>query len=217
MNLVFMSIVNALLAIGVLWLFLRAGRMIYANHSEKKYAFVRVFFELIIVLLGAGILLVLLGVFATVFFGGVEIASEFIMGDAYDSSNMEDFSKFKGGNFLLLLTLLIMGASLIHVRIRTKLRGRLRVFQLSEDEYDIIEYFIQWLTIFLAVYQFMFDGLQSVVVFLDSAQTAQEFFNIVLSPRNINIVVQPLLISGWMTIGIEKLRARQAHHQIKES
>lgn len=83
---------------------------------------------------------------------------------------------------------------------------------LSQEEFEISEYLIQWLTIYVVVYQMLFDSLKSLGALLPQITNWQASFEVLLSPSNINAVIQPLLIATWVAIVLEKLSAR--HSQI---
>lgn len=207
----FMTATNFALFLLIIALFFHAGHLIYTKQVNRRVAFLNVFIHLIFIGLCSLVLLIVVGVLLFILLLGAEALYEFVLSTQGTSYIADQSVKFRGGNFLLLLTCTIMGAALLNTHLRIFLRKHFKFLQLEQDDFDIIEYFIQWSTIFLAVYQFIFTGLQSAVQLIESAQSAERFFNIFLNPQNINLVMQPILISSWMTIGIEKLRGRQEH------
>lgn len=209
----FMTATNIALFLLVIALFFHAGHLIYTKQRHRRVAFLNVFIHLIFIGVCSLLLLILVGAALFLILLGAEALYEFIITSQGSTYIADEGVKFRGGNFLLLLTCTIMGAALLNTHLRIFLRKRFKFLQLEQDDFDIIEYFIQWMTIFLAVYQFIFTGLESAIQFIESAQSAERFFNILLNPQNINLVMQPILISSWMTIGIEKLRGRQEHKQ----
>lgn len=211
MNYWYITTINIILLAIVAGLFFVVGRLIYRGNSRKEYSFLRVITHFIAFLLGAGILTVFLGFVPTIIFGLIELFHDVIATwDLSEDVSFTEVTRFKGGNFLLLLLILILCVAIAQYLFRQRIIRRFPRFALQDDDYDILEYLIQWMTIFLAVYQFMFDGLRDAFSFLEDSHTAREFFSIALSPQNINLVVQPLLISSWITVAMEKLHARNA-------
>ncbi|MFW0110854.1 SA1002 family membrane protein [Rothia sp. P5766] len=119
--------------------------------------------------------------------------------------------KFDGGNFLLGIAILILITAIVHFWVRAKFFERFPRHSPDMKEIEISEYFIQWLTIYLAVYQFIFDGLKNAFSFVDTPENTAAFFNIALTPQNINLVLQPLLIASWITLVISKIRLQRKH------
>lgn len=212
----YISAINAVLVGVVIFLFYLVGRAIYRGDGRREYSFVAVAGHFIALLVGSGLIMLVVAVAGAILFGVVELVHELvIVGDAPQAVAARVL-RFKGGNFLLLLLIAMLSTALIHLGLRRRVIERWSVLALGEEETDIVEYFIQWMTIYLAVYQFMFEGLQQVYGLLTDAADARAFFSIVLSPRNINLVVQPLLISAWMTVAMEKLRRRHLASQPQE-
>lgn len=209
MNYWYITTVNLFLLAIVAGLFFLIGKLIYRGNSRKEYSFLRVITHFIAFLLGAGLITIVLIVIPTILLGLIEFFHEVIATwNVSEDVSLTEVTRFKGGNFLLMLLILILCVAIVQYLLRKKITRRFPRFALQDDDYDILEYLIQWMTIFLAVYQFMFDGLRDAFTFLEDSRTAREFFSIALSPQNINLVVQPLLISSWITIAMEKLHAR---------
>ena len=117
--------------------------------------------------------------------------------------------KFRAGTFLLMTLTLMMAAALIQVYIHRFLSKRFTFLIVSSKTYQIAEYIIQWTTIFLAAYQFFFNGLRDLVTSIWSQNEASYMFRIVLSPENINLILQPVLFSTWIMVVVESLYARR--------
>lgn len=186
------------------------GRLVYRDRGDAKYSFIAVMVHFLLMLATSAIAL------PVVSSGVMTIATiiEFIRDPsafwAIDTSPFgQTFGKFEGGSFLFGLLIVILLTAIVHYCWRQLFQQFCPLLRLSGDDYEISEYFIQWMTIYLAVYQFFFDGMRSIVVLIDGAKTADEAFAIILNPSNINLVIQPLLISTWIVIVMEKLRARQ--------
>lgn len=204
----YISAVNAALVGIVVYLFYRVGRAIYRGDARREYSFVAVAGHFAALLVGSGLIMLVVALVGAALFGLVELVHELLVVGDVPQSAAAHLLRFKGGNFLLVLLIVMLVTALIHLWVRRRVTERWGFLALGEEETDIVEYFIQWMTIYLAVYQFMFEGLQQVYGMLTDAADARAFFAIVLSPRNINLVVQPLLISAWMTVAMEKLRRR---------
>lgn len=121
-------------------------------------------------------------------------------------SQDELLSRLDGTEMLFFIFVIIFVAAILHFLFRESLMKRHLIFRFNDDEYVINEYLIQWSTIYLAVYQFMFDGVKDVAREVLASESSQEIFNIVLSPENINLAVQPLLICSWIALVMERLR-----------
>lgn len=116
--------------------------------------------------------------------------------------------KFRAGTFLLMTLTLMMAAALIQTYIHRFLSKHFTFLTVSSKTYQIAEYIIQWTTIFLAAYQFFFNGLRDLVTSMWSKNEASYMFKIVLSPENINLILQPVLFSTWIMVVVESLYFR---------
>ena len=76
---------------------------------------------------------------------------------------------------------------------------------MSDEDYVICEYYIQWVTFYLVVYQIVFNGFSSVLKALLENQSIEHYFSVILSPSNINLVMQPVLIASWVAVVMEKI------------
>ena len=117
--------------------------------------------------------------------------------------------KFRAGTFLLMTLTLMMAAALIQIYIHRFLSKHFTFLTVSSKTYQIAEYIIQWTTIFLAAYQFFFNGLRDLVTSIWSQNEASYMFRIVLSPDNVNLILQPVLFSTWIMVVVESLYARR--------
>ena len=80
--------------------------------------------------------------------------------------------KFRAGTFLLMTLTLMMAAALIQIYIHRFLSKHFTFLTVSSKTYQIAEYIIQWTTIFLAAYQFFFNGLRDLVTSIWSQNEA---------------------------------------------
>ena len=117
--------------------------------------------------------------------------------------------KFRAGTFLLMTLTLMMAAALIQIYIHRFLSKHFTFLTVSSKTYQIAEYIIQWTTIFLAAYQFFFNGLRDLVTSIWSQNEASYMFRIVLSPDHVNLILQPVLFSTWIMVVVESLYARR--------
>ena len=117
--------------------------------------------------------------------------------------------KFRAGTFLLMTLTLMMAAALIQIYIHRFLSKHFTFLTVSSKTYQIAEYIIQWTTIFLAAYQFFFNGLRDLVTSIWSHNEASYMFRIVLSPDHVNLILQPVLFSTWIMVVVESLYARR--------
>ncbi|APT84166.1 SA1002 family membrane protein [Corynebacterium aquilae] len=77
--------------------------------------------------------------------------------------------------------------------------------QPSEEETEMAEYVIQWSTIYLTVYQLLFQTLSDSARALADSEGIKVIIDTALNPNNINLIIMPLLFSVWMALAIEKL------------
>ena len=111
--------------------------------------------------------------------------------------------------FFLFVFITIFLAGIIQFYIRRFMTSRGIIWRLNNDDIEIAEYLVQWSTILLAVYQFVFDNLRSVMLITEDIDTTQELLQFIFSPNHLNLGLQPLLIATWIAIVIEKLRTQR--------
>lgn len=185
------------------------GTIVYRGRGEEKYAFLWVLIHFVLLLVSSGVILLVLTLAMLLFWAAVDLV---LQPESYDlaahTSVAELLGRFPTGTFLMGLLIFILSAAIIHYLLRRRVLRRFPLLSLDGDDYEICEYFIQWMTIYLAVYQFFFDGLNRFVELLSTAQDAAQVFDVFLTPTNINLVLQPLLITTWIVVVMEKLRAR---------
>lgn len=190
-----------------------AGRIMYQGRSKKvrfrMYHVVAAF--VLIMVVNALIMAALL----VVSFGAMAVLFHFFPGLHFLFS---EEGKLSGANLLTYIFVLIFLTAFAQYGLRhcKPIRER-RWFTLGDDEYQIIEYFIQWITIYLVIYQSFFDGLSSLVMLAQQdATTIQEVFSIALAPQNLNLVLQPMLISSWVLVVLERFARRNKPRAKKE-
>ena len=105
------------------------------------------------------------------------------------------FGDFRSVWLLLTLLVLVLLTAVVQLAVRRALTLR---FHLAADEevYEIAEYFIQWFTIFLVVYQLYFAEIKEVFEAYLSRSLTNMAFDIALTPENLNIVMQPIAFSS---------------------
>ena len=125
--------------------------------------------------------------------------------------------KIAGSNLLVYILLLIFYTAFAHYFLRRRLAPHVRFLRLDDEEYQVFEYFIQWLTIYLVVYQCFFEGFSAVFRWFDPEQgaTMQDMFQIALTPTNINLVMQPLLIATWVLVVLERFALKNVSRRRK--
>lgn len=116
---------------------------------------------------------------------------------------LTESGKINGSNIMVLIFVLVFLTAFIQLLIRKRAEGHWLWLSMNAEEYQIFEYFIQWTTIFCVVYQCFFDGFATLAQW-SGATSAQEVFEIALSPDNLNLVLQPLLISSWILVVLER-------------
>ncbi len=181
-------------------IFFVLGRTIYAGQS-REFAFLTVFLSFITLLVGNAVLLALIAAVMIL----VSVVTEDVLPTDIEILNFVD-SNFS--RLLLVIFCMIFISAIFLFLARRPLLRRFPLFQMTLDDYEICEYYIQWSTIFLAVYQFVFQGFTSLSQEIVGATNVAEKFSLVFTPTNINLIVQPLLIASWITVVLEKYRLR---------
>ena len=116
---------------------------------------------------------------------------------------LTESGKINGSNIMVLIFVLVFLTAFFQLFLRKRMEGHWLWLSMNDEEYQIFEYFIQWTTIFCVVYQCFFDGFATLAQW-SGATSAQEVFRIALSPNNLNLVIQPLLISSWILVVLER-------------
>lgn len=175
-----------------------AGRLVYKNRRQHA-TFVKVFVHFTAMLLSSLITISIILITASLL---LVFVSETVP-HLKDLPN--DTNKIASVRLLSSLLILVLLTAISQFWIRRKLFKKIPKIGLSLKEYEIIEYFIQWTTIFVIVYQFAFDGFVNISKILPELGASAETFSVILSPNNINLILQPLLISTWVLIAMEKI------------
>lgn len=185
-----------------------AGRIIFRGSDDlRQFAVLRVLGSFMgVMLVNALIMLLCIGVSLV-----VELALIWCI-PSWNGMFFTADGRLAAHNLLLYLFLIIFVTAFIHYGLRRPLLSRLPLFALDEDEYQLFEYFIQWITIYLVVYQCFFEGFQDFATWAELADgaTIRAIFSIALSPQNINLIVQPLLISSWILVVLERFARRNS-------
>lgn len=134
-----------------------------------------------------------------------------LLSDNVQATASLSVGKFPTVQWLLALLIIIFIVALVHAWIRRGLLQKFQILRMTETEYEISEYFIQWATIYIVIYQLFFDALHSVTTLLPELTSWQSAFEVILSPTNLNAVSQPLLIATWVTIVLERLAIAHQH------
>lgn len=194
----------ALLAIAVIALiFYAIDHLVYRGQKDlSPTTFLKVLFNFLFMLVTSAVCLLLVM--------GAILVGLVLLDRTFDGVSQERvLESINGTEMLFFIFVIIFLGAMLHFLFREFLIKRGWIFRFRDDDYVINEYLIQWSTIYLAVYQFMFDGVKNVAEELVASSNTQEIFNIVLSPENINLAVQPLLICSWIALVMERLRFRK--------
>ena len=190
--------IKTLIVLAVLFL---AGRIMYQGRG-KRYRF-----RMLHVVLNFALVMAV-NALIMAFLLGIAIVLEIAAGIYAPELAIPFFTpsgKLAGDNLLVFLFVIIFFTAFVHYGLRAALSHVFKVFWLEDDEISIFEYFIQWLTIYFVVYQCIFEGFASYFAWVGGGiDGIQEIFEIMLRPENINLVVQPLLISSWILVVLER-------------
>lgn len=177
------------------------GRIMYQGRSPKtRWRLFHVVLEFFLVMAGnAVVMAAIVALFA--------LACRWLapLGLPWTLVLTED-GRLSGGNLMLAIFLLVFVSAIVQYAVRALLDDRWHWLLMGDDEYQIFEYFIQWLTIFCVVYQCIFEGFADLGTSVDVRQA----FEIALAPDNINLVLQPLLLSSWITVVMERFARKNA-------
>lgn len=175
------------------------GKLIYKRNNEKKLTFIKVILNFFLIIVTNAIII-------SLFLGSIFSIMLLFSSDAESLSIRE---KFPTVQFLLILLIVIISVAILQFILRKKFLKKFTFLQLDVEEYEICEYYIQWVTIYVVVYQFLFDGISSIFKILPELNLDHAYmFSVILSPNNINLVIQPLLISTWILVVMEKIKLR---------
>lgn len=175
------------------------GKLIYKRNNEKKLTFIKVILNFFLIIVTNAIIIFL---FLGSIFGIMLLFSS-------DDESLFIREKFPTVQFLLILLIVIISVAILQFVLRKRFLKKFIFLQLDVEEYEICEYYIQWVTIYVVVYQFLFDGISSIFKILPELNLDHSYmFSVILSPNNINLVIQPLLISTWILIVMEKIKLR---------
>lgn len=194
-------LLNTLLIVGVFYL---AGRIMFAHNERKHLSVIHVLVSFVGIMLVNALIMALLLIALFAVSAAIVAITNSDDGMLFDSTG-----RLKASNMLVAIFVLIFATAFIHYALRKPLLKRHALFQLGSDEYQIFEYFIQWVTIYLVVYQCFFEGFRSFVTWYEMGDTTlKSIFEVALTPTNLNLVIQPLLIASWVLVVLERF-ARQ--------
>lgn len=90
----------------------------------------------------------------------------------------------------------------------------LRRMRISLQVLTIVEYYIQWMLIYVTIYQVAIDQLKGLGNILGDAEFKGEltgYLSNVLDPAFLVVLLLPVLISVWVTVAMAKLRIEAEH------
>lgn len=172
------------------------GRLVYPSTTTHTTIFVKIFLQFIAIIAASAV--VMLAVSALLLTPIIFISSLL-------PETAEPIGKLPTGQLLVILLIVILATAIAHYILRRRLLQKVPFLRLTNEEYVIFEYFIQWITIYVVVYQFMFNGVIAVVKLIPEVSISADAFAVLLSPDNINMALQPLLIATWILVVMEKL------------
>lgn len=181
------------ITLGLLYLM---GKLVYPTATHKHIVFVKILAHFVLLLVASA--LTMLGIIALCILPLTLLAS-------LAPESAAAAGKLPTGQILIIILVVILATALTHYMVRKKLLQKFSFLRLSDEEYIIFEYFIQWVTIYVVVYQFMFDGVVNLAKLIPEINASADAFSVILSPGNINMVLQPLLITTWILVVMEKL------------
>lgn len=104
-------------------------------------------------------------------------------------------------------TVLIVAASGIVTFVAV--RPIVQALQITHERLQIVEYFIQWMLIYVAVYQVAFEELGDLGGFVGDADFQREIEGMlrnIVDPNVLVVLLLPVLLSVWIAVAMLKLR-----------
>jgi hypothetical protein len=90
----------------------------------------------------------------------------------------------------------------------------LRRLRVSLQVLTVVEYYIQWMLIYVTIYQVAVDQLSGLRDLLGDAEIDREvngYLSSILNPAFLVVLLLPVLISVWVTVAMAKLRIEAEH------
>ncbi len=182
----------------LLFLLYIVGKIIYKKKITKHYTFLKVLTNFLVIMVSNALLMIVLSVILFAYFLLMPVSEEVV-------SNY----KLPTVQILIGILIFIFITAILQFQIRKKIIKKYDFLKLDVEDYEICEYFIQWLTIYVVIYQFLFEGLSKIVNLIpELKEDYSQLFAVLLSPQNINFVIQPLLIATWVLVVMEKISLR---------
>ena len=183
------------------------GQSIYGKRTGRKFSLLVVLANFMGIMMVNAVIMSVLLAFLLVVIVGVGLA----LGAEDGNLIIDTQEKFATGQLLLLILIVILATAMIQFHIRKRLPARIRaMLQMNEDDCTMCEYYIQWVTIYLVVYQIVFDGFSSIIKSLVENQSIEHYFSVILSPANMNLVLKPVLIATRVVVVMETTQHSRA-------
>ncbi len=191
---IFLEIIALLILLYVI------GRLIYKKKEEKHYTFLKILINFIVIMISNAILMLFLAIITFTFFMLIP-----------ESEEVDLNYRLPTVQILIFILIFILITAILQFLIRKKLFKKYSFLKLDLEDYEICEYFVQWVTIYIVVYQFLFEGLSQLINLIpEFKKDYAQLFSVILSPQNINFVIQPLLIATWILVVMEKIKLRNS-------
>ncbi|MGY5391000.1 SA1002 family membrane protein [Ligilactobacillus salivarius] len=112
----------------------------------------------------------------------------------------DSFNALRIGSIFTLSMWVIVLSGLIHYLIFRKFQEK---FNLPTTVLTMVEYYIQWILIYMTIYQVMFDTLHKVVKEIPDILNLD--LSYLINPTYLIIAIFPALIATWITIVLYKV------------
>ena len=117
--------------------------------------------------------------------------------------------RLDSAGFFLFIFITIFLSGILQFYIRRFMTTHRLIWRLNTDDIEIAEYLVQWSTILLAIYQFVFENIRNVMNVAEDIDSTHELLEFIFSPEHLNLGLLPVLMTTWIAIVIEKLRTRR--------
>lgn len=194
-----MAFVEAIVVLALLYFI---GRSVYGKRTNRKFSLLSVLVDFFIIMVTNAVIMLLVLAVLALLIGSVGL----MFGDSDEFFFVGVNERVATGQLLLLTLIVILATAILQFHLRKRLPSKVQtLLHMSDEDYVICEYYIQWVTFYLVVYQIVFNGFSSVLKALLENQSIEHYFSVILSPSNINLVMQPVLIASWVAVVMEKI------------
>ena len=152
-----MAFVEAIVVLALLYFM---GRSVYGKRTNRKFSLLSVLVNFFIIMVTNAVIMLLVLAVLALLIGGVGL----MFGDSDEFFFVGVNERVATGQLLLLTLIVILATAILQFHLRKRLPPKVQtLLHMSDEDYVICEYYIQWVTFYLVVYQIVFNGFSSVL------------------------------------------------------